>query len=120
MREAHAVADLIDRFVSVLVAPALDAVANSPKVSNTVLQQRRHHLDRVRAGHDRLHRIDRLMHPSGYRERAAIDADRIASQRRRSSSSSESIVAATARCRDVGIDVSLVETIEEHETLRTD
>jgi hypothetical protein len=67
----HTVANLIDRFVSVLLTPPLEAFADHLEIARPVLEERRDHLHRVGAQHHGLHRIDWLMDASGNRERAA-------------------------------------------------
>ena len=121
LREAHAVADLIDRLVSVLVAPLLESIAHGAKMSNAVLQQRRHQLDGVGTAHDRLYPVDRLMDPSGYGERASIRRR----QDRQPAQPQQQLVGGRQLqlrhgVQNIGIDISLVETIEKYETLRAD
>ena len=88
---------------------------------HAVFQQRRNHLNRVRARHDRLHRINRLMHASGNRKRSAV---RRRQNREPSQTQQQLVGCRQMQQRDglelVRVDVRLIEAIEQHEPLRAD
>ena len=86
------------------------------QMRGAMLEQRRDHLDGVGARHDGLHGVDRLVHAAAHRERAAQAAE----EHGQPSQPEQQLrrvreVQARRRLEVLGIDVGLVEPVEQDE-----